>query len=174
MRGSIQHRAQRARRASGTCPVIVRQAAAGDAGAIAELRWALLCEENPAARQELGPRAREIALRLTRSQLVDRRQAFFVAIAGGRVVGVLRCAAARGSPLLQHDRYCAVTTAYVRPEFRRRGVLSQLLREVLHWCRRRDLDELRLQCKASNRSALTAWRALGFRETALVLQRRVE
>jgi ribosomal protein S18 acetylase RimI-like enzyme len=67
-----------------------------------------------------------------------------------------------------------VTTAYVRPEFRRRGVLSQLLREVLHWCRRRDLDELRLQCKASNRSALTAWRALGFRETALVLQRRVE
>lgn len=149
----------------------VRRATLSDAEDIAELRIALLLEEVGAKAAELRPDARERALELTRSQLADSSQAFFVATVAQRIVGMLRCSVARSSPLLRSDSYCLVTTAYVRPELRRRGVLSRLFEAVVAWCNERGLVELRLQCKTDNEIGLAAWKALGFREVALVLSR---
>ncbi|HWP03236.1 MAG TPA: GNAT family N-acetyltransferase [Gemmatimonadaceae bacterium] len=173
MRASSQRRSRLpgvVRRASAP-RLAVRRATLRDAEEIAELRIALLLEEVDARAAALRPDARARALELTRGQLADPSQAFFVATVAQRIVGMLRCSVARSSPLLRSHSYCLVTTAYVRPEFRRRGVLSRLVQAVVAWCSQRGLDELRLQCKVDNEIGLAAWQALGFREVALVLRR---
>jgi ribosomal protein S18 acetylase RimI-like enzyme len=175
MRASSQRRSRLpgvVRRAS-AARLTVRRATLRDAEVIAELRIALLLEEVGAGAAKLRPDAPERALELTRGQLADSSQAFFVATVAQRIVGMLRCSVARSSPLLRSHSYCLVTTAYVRPEFRRRGVLSRLVQAVVAWCSQRGLRELRLQCKVDNEIGLAAWKALGFREVALVLSRSV-
>jgi GNAT superfamily N-acetyltransferase len=88
----------------------------------------------------------------------------------GDVVGVLRCVESIGSPLLDPPRYAYVSSAYVRPEARRRGVLRALLRAADLWARARGLDQMRLHNVAGSVAAERAWAALGF---AVVEQVRV-
>ena len=52
----------------------------------------------------------------------------------GRVVGILRCVDAPGSPLLLPERYCYVSSVYVVPAERRRGVLRALVAAAERWC----------------------------------------
>src|SRR6476659_5206313 len=60
------------------------------------------------------------------------------------VVAIIRCVESIGSPLLEPARYAYVSSAYVRPDVRRRGVLRSLLTEVERWCRPRGLEQMRL------------------------------
>ena len=52
----------------------------------------------------------------------------------------LRVVESIGSPLLEPARYAYVSSVYVRPESRRRGVLRALLAEAERWCRARGLS----------------------------------
>ena len=67
-------------------------------------------------------RARE----LFAAQLRSPTETIFLAERGGEVVGILRCVESMGSPLLEPARYAYVSSVYVRPEARRRGVLRAL------------------------------------------------
>jgi GNAT superfamily N-acetyltransferase len=67
-----------------------------------------------------------------------------------------------GSPLLEPARYAYVSSAYVRPDVRRRGVLRALMAEVERWSRARGLDQMRLHNVAGSEAAERAWDALGF------------
>jgi GNAT superfamily N-acetyltransferase len=67
-----------------------------------------------------------------------------------------------GSPLLEPTRYAYVSSAYVRPEHRRAGVLTALLAAVAKWAAEKGLDQLRLHNVAGSESAEGAWSALGF------------
>ena len=80
----------------------------------------------------------------------------------GEVVGIIRCVESIGSPLLEPARYAYVSSAYVRPDARRRGVLRALMAEVERWCRARGLDQMRLHNVAGSEAAEGAWDALGF------------
>ena len=55
-----------------------------------------------------------------------------------------------GSPLLHPARYCYVSSAYVVPAGRRRGVLRRLLEAVEQWCAAEGLGEIRLHNAADN------------------------
>lgn len=48
------------------------------------------------------------------------------------------------------------------PEWRRRGVLRQLLAAAEQWAACRGLSEMRLSAGSDSESALAAWCALGF------------
>lgn len=143
--------------------VSVRRATLGDLSAIVELRIALLREygDHPLYGR-LRPDAPERARRLFQAQLTSSLEALFVAEAEGGVVAVLRCVDSASSPLLYPDRYCYVSSAYVRPAYRRRGVLRGLLECATDWCRERGLEEMRLHNAPSSSSAGPAWDALGF------------
>jgi GNAT superfamily N-acetyltransferase len=67
-----------------------------------------------------------------------------------------------GSPLLDPARYAYVSSVYVRPEARRRGVLRALLRAAERWAMARGLDQMRLHNVAGSADAEGAWAALGF------------
>jgi GNAT superfamily N-acetyltransferase len=152
----------------------VRAATGADADAVAALRLALLREE---AAHPLFARPRQsapaIARRLTAAQLADGRQVTLVAVDGTRIIGVLRCASARGPALTTPRRFALVTTVYVRPAYRRRGVLRELVRAADAWARGRGLTEMRLHCGIGNAAGQATWAALGFTPVEVLHRRRL-
>jgi ribosomal protein S18 acetylase RimI-like enzyme len=143
--------------------LVVRRAGLDDLQAIVELRLALLREygDHPLY-ANLRADAAERAHELFRSQLVSPFEALFVGERRHAVVGVLRCVESPVSPLLLPDRYCYVSSAYVRPSERRQGVLRALLTAAEAWCDDRGLTEMRLHSAATSVVAAGAWDALGF------------
>jgi GNAT superfamily N-acetyltransferase len=141
----------------------VRPATPRDLDAVVALRIALLREhpDHPIygrLRPEIDRRARE----LFAAQLRARAETIFLAELAGEVVGIIRCVESIGSPLLEPARYGYVSSAYVRPDVRRRGVLRALLAEVEQWCRSRGIDQMRLHTLARTETADRAGHALGF------------
>lgn len=156
-----------AERASAAAPIAVpprvRPAAPRDLDAVVALRLALLREhpDHPIygrLRPEADRRARE----LFAAQLRSRLETIFLAEVADDVVGIIRCVESLGSPLLEPARYAYVSSAYVRPDARRRGVLRALMTEVERWCRARGLDQMRLHNVDGSEAAEGAWDALGF------------
>lgn len=141
----------------------VRQATVRDLNAVTELRLALLRAhpEHPIygrTRSDARTRARE----LFASQLRSPSEAIFLAEADGEVCGILRCLESIGSPLLDPARYTYVSSVYVSPASRRRGVLRALLHAAEQWSRDRGLEQMRLHNVAGSVEAEGAWSALGF------------
>jgi GNAT superfamily N-acetyltransferase len=154
--------------------VVVRQAGVRDLSTVSAFRLALLREEsrNPFFANP-HPDAERRALRLTRKELVARDQVILVAERNGETVGILRCRAVRRSPLVAGSRHAVVTTVFVRPDHRRKGVLRALLREADGWCRRRRIRDMRLQCALSNETGRRAWESLGFRPAEVLYLRSI-
>jgi ribosomal protein S18 acetylase RimI-like enzyme len=141
----------------------VRPAVPRDLSAVVALRLALL-REHPnhpiygRLRAEIDRRARD----LFSAQLRSSAETILLAELEGAVVGIIRCVESTGSPLLDPARYAYVSSAYVRPESRRRGVLRALVAEAERWSRARGLDQMRLHNVAGSIAAERAWDALGF------------
>lgn len=145
----------------------MREAMLRDLDAVVALRLALLHEhpDHPIygrLRTDVSDRARG----LFAMQLRSTTEVIFLAERGGNekedAVGVLRCVESVGSPLMEPARYAYVSSAYVRPDARRRGVLRALLHAAERWARARGLDQMRLHNVAGSANAERAWSALGF------------
>ena len=144
-------------------PIRVRQATTRDLEHVIALRVALLREHpnHPVygrLRQDATERARDLYTVQLRSTL----EAIFLAEMNNEVVGILRCVDSAGSPLLEPARYAYISSVFVKPAARRRGVLRALLRAAEQWSTERDLDQLRLHHVSGSPQAEGAWSALGF------------
>lgn len=143
--------------------VIVRRAGASDLPAILSLRMALLREHSHnTIYSRLRPDAESRAAKLFAAQLQSPNEVIFLADVSGETVGILRCIHSTGSPLLEPAQYAYVSSVYVVPKARERGVLRALLSSADVWCADRGLDEMRLHNAADNPLANAAWEALGF------------
>lgn len=163
--------------AAGRGGVQVRAASAGDLDIVVALRLALLGEHaDNAVYGRLRADAPARARRLFAAQLASPNEATFLATRGGdpAPAGILRCVESAGSPLLHPDRYGYLSSAYVRPEHRRCGVLSALLESAERWCRARGLAEMRLHNVSDYPLAGTVWQALGFDVVEQLRLRRIE
>ena len=143
--------------------VQVRPATPADLAFVVELRMALLREHgNNPIYARLRADAPERARRIFSAQLSSPNERIFLAEAGGSVIGIIRCVESSGSPLLDPSRYAYISSAYVRPEARRRGALRALVAAARNWCVERGLDEARLHSVADDEGSNRAWDALGF------------
>ena len=141
----------------------IRPATLADLDTVVALRLTLLREhaENPVygrLRDDAPARAR----RLFRAQLESEGEVTLLAEREGRAIGIARCIESAGSPLLDPPRYGYVSSVYVVPEARRRGVMRALLAAGEAWCAARGLGELRLHSAAGHEDSNAAWDALGF------------
>jgi GNAT superfamily N-acetyltransferase len=154
--------------------VVVRPATPDDLTEIATMRLALLQEEaeNPFFANPHPDSARR-TLRLTETELAVPDQVFFLATRGRRAVGMLRCRAVQRTPLVAEARQAVVTTAYVVPTERRKGVLRALLAACDRWCRTNHLPAMRLQCSLTNDVGQRTWESLGFQPAEVVYLRDV-
>ena len=141
----------------------VRRATPADLGTIVALRMALLREyrDHPVYGR-LRPDADALAHDVFARQLDSQMEASFLAEDGDDGVGMLRCVETFSSPLFVPDRYCYVSSVYVRPAYRRHGVLRALLTVAHGWCDERGLTEMRLHSVGPETPAAAAWDALGF------------
>jgi ribosomal protein S18 acetylase RimI-like enzyme len=154
--------------------ITVRAATRADLPVVLELRLALLHEHGGSPLYgRLRPDVRRRAERLYAMQLASPDEVIFLAELDGGVVGILRCLAAQGAPLLLPERYGYISSVYVRPAVRRRGVLRALLEAAEGWCRERGLDELRLHNAVENQGANETWEAFGFRAVEVLRARRL-
>lgn len=153
----------------------VRQATPADIDAVLALRMALLREypDHPIYGR-LRANAEQLARPLFTAQLESGNEATWLAEIDHRAVGVLRTVEAAASPFLVPDRYCYVSSVYVRPEHRRHGVLRALLERARGWCRDRGLGEMRLHSVGTRETATAAWDALGFEVVEQVRVRPVD
>lgn len=141
----------------------VRRATSADLETVIALRLALLREysEHPIYGR-LRPDAEQRARPIFAAQLDSDHEVIFLADENAVIVGLIRCVETAASPLLIPDRYCYVSSVYVRPEARRHGVLRALLERARGWCRERGLSEMRLHNVGSRASSALAWDSLGF------------
>ena len=142
--------------------VTIRRATLADLPTVVDLRLALLREngDHPVY-GKLRADARERAYDIFAAQLRSPNEVMFLAEMRGAVVGIIRCVETLNSPLLHPDRYCYVSSVYVRPNARRRGVLKALLRRAGEWCSDHGLTEMRLH-NVPGGTAGAAWSASGF------------
>ena len=148
-----------------TRDLAVRPARVDDLNEIVDLRLALLREYGDAPLySKLRPDALDRARELYYAQLISPHEVIFLAQRGGneRTVGILRCVDTPSSPLLFPERYCYVSSVYVVPAERRRGVLRALLTAAQRWCGERNLTEMRLHNSGSSSLAAGVWAAFGF------------
>lgn len=143
--------------------VQVRPATPADLAHVVALRLALLREHagNPVYAR-LRPDAPDRARRMFAAQLTSPNEQIFLAEDEGSIIGIIRCVESSGSPLLEPLRYGYISSAYVRPEARRRGALRALVAAARGWCLQRGLDEARLHSIAGDEGSNRAWSALGF------------
>lgn len=143
--------------------LIIRRATARDLGTVVALRIALLREyaDHPVygrLRADAERRARPIF----EAQLEADNEVIFLAERAGEALGLLRCVETVASPLLTPERYCYVSSVFVRPAARRQGVMQALVARAREWCAERGLTEMRLHSVGTRASAAAAWDALGF------------
>ena len=156
-----------------TRDIAVRAAGLDDLNDIVELRLALLREYAHAPLYaQLRPDAEARARELFFSQLVAPNEAILLAERRGHVVGILRCVDTAGSPLVYPDHYCYVSSVYVLPDERRRGVLRALVAAAEQWCAERGISEIRLHNSTATPAAAEVWDAFGF-EVVEQVRRRV-
>lgn len=143
--------------------ISVRRATLDDLDTVIALRIALLREyAGHPIYGRLHPEAESRARPLFEQQIQSPDQAIFLAARAGDIAGIGRCVDSKGSPLLLPDRYCYVTSVYVKPEHRRHRVLSALMEHIEDWATRRGLGELRLHNSVLHAHARAAWDQLGF------------
>ena len=143
--------------------VSIRRATSADLEAVVALRLALLREyrDHPVygrIRHDADTVAHDVFAR----QLESAHETSFLAELDGTQVGLMRCVEAAASPLFVPDRYCYVSSVYVRPEHRRHGVLRALFARARDWCAERGLTEMRLNSVGAHANVAAAWDALGF------------
>jgi ribosomal protein S18 acetylase RimI-like enzyme len=142
--------------------IAVRRATLSDLPVIVDLRVALLRENaTHPVYGRLRADAHERAYDMFAAQLRSTQEIIFLAELRDEVVGIIRCVETLNSPLLQPDRYCYISSVFVRPRVRRVGVLTALLRHAESWCADRGLTEMRLH-NVPGGSASAAWSAGGF------------
>ena len=148
------------RHASG---LVIRRATSADLDVVIALRIALLREYGGhPIYGRLRPDAERRARPMFATQLDSEHEVMFLAEENGAALGLIRCVESAASPLLIPDRYCYVSSVYVRPEHRRRGILRELFDRARQWCAERGLTEMRLHNVGTRTDTAAAWDALGF------------
>lgn len=157
-----------------TTDVVVRRARAGDLDAVVAMRCALIesSSENPINRN-LRRDFRDRAAPFFAGQLDDPRCLTLLAVHADRTIGLLRCMLSSANPLHDPPRHGYVLSVYVEPEYRRRGVLSALVRQAETWCASQGVVEIRLHCAVENSDGNAAWQALGFEAAETLRVRRI-
>jgi GNAT superfamily N-acetyltransferase len=162
------------REPSASPSTVVRVATSSDLSAVVAMRIALLREyaDHPIygrLHPDAEARAREIYAR----QIAASDQAILLAEIGSSPVGILRCVEVLASPLLDPARYCYVSSVYVEPSRRHRGVLRTLLEHAEDWAVFRGLSEIRLHNSSRHPDAVATWDALGFEVVEQVRFRKI-
>jgi ribosomal protein S18 acetylase RimI-like enzyme len=140
-------------------PFVVRPAERRDAASFVELLRAVVAERR-FIRTERVDRSVRYYRRRSFRKTWGTEQATLVAVHGDRVIGHIHVAR-EDSPVTRHVASLGMTVA---PDWRRMGVGSALISEVIRWARSVGVEKLALSVYPDNEAAQALYRSFGFRE----------
>jgi GNAT superfamily N-acetyltransferase len=94
--------------------------------------------------------------------LTDPRVQLVVAEEAGRVVGSGYARIEPAKPYLQHQQYTYLGFMYVDPDYRGRGLNTQILEALRQWTAAQGVTEMRLEVYFENQAARRAYEKFGF------------
>ena len=92
---------------------------------------------------------------------------YFVAKEAGQVVGAVLVRLRKGG------RSASLSRAYVVPSHRRQGVMQGLERVVVDFLRQRGFSTIDLTVVPYNEEGMSAWPALGYKPTKIVMTKQI-
>jgi ribosomal protein S18 acetylase RimI-like enzyme len=139
-------------------PFVVRPAERRDAASFVELFRAVVAERRFIRTERVDRSVRYY--RRSFRKTWGTEQATLVAVHGDRVIGHIHLAR-EDSPVTRHVASLGMTVA---PDWRRMGVGSALISEVIRWARSVGVEKLALSVYPDNEAAQALYRSFGFRE----------
>lgn len=153
-------------------PVSLRPAAEAEVGDVVAMIRSMVCDmgvfgPDPVSEDE-EPWA-EVTERVE-AELSAPSHLFLVAESEETTIGLVEARRERTHPLFAPKDLLHVSAVYVRPEHRRRGVATRLLRETLSWGKDQGCVEAQLNTLATN-PARQLYASLGFSEVRTEMRR---
>jgi ribosomal protein S18 acetylase RimI-like enzyme len=110
-----------------------------------------------------SPMAEDI-LRAHLTDLYARRYAMtYLACRDMDVIGFITGSIVQRPPVILPHRDGLVDNAYVRPDWRSRGIGTRLCELLLEWFELQGVEEVRIHYQVSNRDAAAFWEKMGFK-----------
>lgn len=95
------------------------------------------------------------------------------AVENGRIIGYSTASIISRAPIYKMKRVGLVGDNFVLPEYRRKGVFSKLLEEVLSWMKGKGVEYVEHPVAAKNKVGRTVWRRRGFEDTTVFTKRKI-
>jgi ribosomal-protein-alanine N-acetyltransferase len=93
-------------------------------------------------------------------------EGFLVAVWEGRIIGYV-------SSIVERRHTARLVSVAVHPHYRRRGVAWRLMAELVKTLKNKDVDEVLLEVRESNKAAIRLYKSLGF-QPRKILQKYYE
>jgi ribosomal protein S18 acetylase RimI-like enzyme len=98
---------------------------------------------------------------------------FFVAEDKNNIVGFLYGDIEKAPSYLAHKKIAHMSSVFVDPKFRRRGIARKLVKLFMEWLKTNKISFLDAGVLINNTSGLHAWKSLGFKEYYVKLRKDI-
>lgn len=142
----------------------IHEADSDDAASIVEDLWLPFAREMETLDDynTLTDDPRSAAIAHREEKLSAETYCTLLAVEDGEFVGFTSGEIRPSAPVFERGATLAISEAYVRPEWRQRGVASELLAALESWGDEQGYETASLSVNANNRAAIALYESLGF------------
>jgi GNAT superfamily N-acetyltransferase len=142
----------------------IREADADDLDGVDEL-WRMLIEHHRQYSDHftLARGGRKKWEKYLREKFDEISTKLVVADEDGELVGFMLCLISPQEPVFAEKNIGLISDAFVRKEWRNKGVTKEMLRVALRWFRKNKLKTVEVSVAAANLEGRAAWGQLGFK-----------
>jgi GNAT superfamily N-acetyltransferase len=121
-----------------------RTANESDVVALAEMRWEFQIEGNDSPPIVSKTEFVEVCSDFLRQGLIQKNWVYWIAELEGEIVSHIFVQRVRGvpRPFWLNNAYGYVSNVYTKPAYRRQGIGTELMQQVLNWARHQEIDVL--------------------------------
>jgi GNAT superfamily N-acetyltransferase len=132
-----------------------------DVVALAEMRWEFQTEDNDSTPIVSKAEFVEICSNFLKQGLLQKNWVYWIAELEGEIVSHIFIQRVRGvpRPTWLNNAYGYVSNVYTKPTYRRQGIGTELMQQVLNWARHQEIDVLIVSI---SEESLTFYERAGF------------
>lgn len=109
-----------------------------------------------------------------KQQLKDKDVKTFIAEENGKIIGRMVATIVRAPSYVNLKRIGMIDDAFIRPDYRRKGIGNKLFKELTRYFLDNKLNYVELSVDARNNVGIDAWKKFGFRTYRLKLRLNLE
>jgi GNAT superfamily N-acetyltransferase len=117
--------------------------------------------------------ASELWTKYMKGVLQDENQIVCCAVTDGKIVGYITGKIRNRAPVYRIEKVGLIGDAYVLPEHRRKKVFTQLLDEILHWMRKKEVEYVEHPVASKNKLGSEVWRKSGFEDSLVFMRKKI-